>query len=101
MEILLTFITQHWGTISVAAGWIIHTWLPELKATVKSIYPFVSTHGGIWGVTKTFFVGKKPEKIKKIRSMGQTKQIEDIVKSPIVISTAMPDSGSIVINQTK
>jgi len=50
---LENFVAAHSATLAVAGGWIIHVFLPDIKAA----FPYLKNNGGVFGVVKAFFCG--------------------------------------------
>lgn len=55
---LENFVAAHSETLAVASGWIIHVFLPDIRAA----FPYLKANGGVFGVVKAFFCGEsKPQ----------------------------------------
>ena len=59
----LQFIQAHKAAAGVAIAWIVretpavYVWVRD---NLKVMYPYVSTHGGVFGLVHSFFFGQKP-----------------------------------------
>ena len=51
---LETFISNHSETLAVASAWVIHVFLPDIRAA----FPYLKANGGVFGVVKAFFCGE-------------------------------------------
>jgi len=51
---LENFVAAHSATLAVAGGWIIHVFLPDIRAA----FPYLKANGGVFGVVKAFFCGE-------------------------------------------
>ena len=54
---IITDLLPYKGYIVMGFAWFAHVYIPH----IIRIYPWVSANGGVFGITKAFFVGK-PDK---------------------------------------
>lgn len=58
MRELIAFIQDNKGLLALASGWAVreaHIWWPR----IVSAWPYLQSNGGVVGIWKQFWVGKK------------------------------------------
>lgn len=59
METLLNFAVAHKAAAMVAGAWLVRE-TPALWGQLVKIYPYCADNGGVGGILRNFFVGRKP-----------------------------------------